>query len=139
MIFGYSQKRIKYLHVFIFCLQMLLEVGFIAGQHELLSESLHKENYKNVREQVKKLREVRRRNMDEHKKHLTELKQVYHAMEKSKEKFRKAFEDQVRSKILLMPYYQSFSTDCGKVVFIYIFITRKELLLPTTRLTLMER
>lgn len=112
MIFRYSQfiKRIKYLHVFIFCLQMLLEVGFIAGQHELLSESLHKENYKNVREQVKKLREVRRRNMDEHKKHLTELKQVYHAMEKSKEKFRKAFEDQVRSKILLIPYYQ-ISTD----------------------------
>merc|ERR1719412_1674811 len=77
--------------------QMLLEVGFIAGQHELLSESLHKENYKNVREQVKKLREVRRRNMDEHKKHLTELKQVYHAMEKAKEKFRKAFEDQERA------------------------------------------
>ena len=87
---------------------MLLEVGFMAGQHELLSESLHKENYKNVREQVKKLREVRRRNMDEHKKHLTELKQVYHAMEKSKEKFRKAFEDQVRSKILLMLHYQMF-------------------------------
>ena len=76
-------------------LQMLMEVGFIAGQHELLSESLHKENYKNVRDQAKKLREVRRRNMDEHKKHLAELKQVYHAMEKSKEKFRKAFEDQV--------------------------------------------
>ena len=72
-----------------------MEVGFIAGQHELLSESLHKENYKNVRDQVKKLREVRRRNMDEHKKHLAELKLVYHAMEKSKEKFRKAFEDQV--------------------------------------------
>ena len=124
---------------------MLLEVGFIAGQHELLSESLHKENYKNVREQVKKLREVRRRNMDEHKKHLTELKQVYHAMEKSKEKFRKAFEDQVRSKILLLFYYQRIgiytvlSTDCWKVFFIYICITRKELLLPTTRLTLMER
>ena len=110
---------------FLFCLQMLLEVGFMAGQHELLSESLHKENYKNVREQVKKLREVRRRNMDEHKKHLTELKQVYHAMEKSKEKFRKAFEDQVRSKILLIPYYQSlglFSPDCGIVVFhLYLY------------------
>merc|ERR1719384_642249 len=77
--------------------QMLLEVGFMAGQHELLSESLHKENYKNVRDQAKKLREVRRRNMDEHKKHLAELKQVYHAMEKSKEKFRKAFEDQERA------------------------------------------
>ena len=102
-----NPKTKKRLNVFIFCLQMLLEVGFMAGQHELLSESLHKENYKNVREQVKKLREVRRRNMDEHKKHLTELKQVYHAMEKSKEKFRKAFEDQVRSKILLIPYYQS--------------------------------
>ena len=123
MIFRYSQKRIKYLHVFIFCLQMLLEVGFIAGQHELLSESLHKENYKNVREQVKKLREVRRRNMDEHKKHLTELKQVYHAMEKSKEKFRKAFEDQVRSKILLIPYYQRLNRlREGSLSFIFVLL-----------------
>ena len=93
---GYFFIDITFINtVFHINLQMLLEVGYIAGQHELLSESLHKENYKNVREQGKKLREVRRRNMDEHKKHLTELKQVYHAMEKAKEKFRKAFEDQV--------------------------------------------
>ena len=117
---------------------MLLEIGFIAGQHELLSESLHKENYKNVREQVKKLREVRRRNMDEHKKHLTELKQVYHAMEKSKEKFRKAFEDQVRPKILII-FNDKTRTDVGRHSLIYICIIRKELLLPTTLLILMER
>ena len=105
-----------------------MEVGFIAGQHELLSESLHKENYKNVRDQVKKLREVRRRNMDEHKKHLAELKLVYHAMEKSKEKFRKAFEDQV---IRVKRFKESSKTSIRRKFKIFryvIFIVfRKEL------------
>ena len=74
---------------------MLREVDLIADQHELLSESLYKDNYKNVRTQVKKLREVRRRNMVEHEKHLGDLKTVYHALEKSKERFQNAFKSQV--------------------------------------------
>ncbi len=74
---------------------MLREVDLIADQHELLSESLYKDNYKNVRDQVKKLREVRRRNMVEHEKILGDLKTVYHALEKSKERFKNAFKSQV--------------------------------------------
>ena len=74
---------------------MLMEVGFIAGQHELMAESFQKENYKNVHDQAKKLKEVRQRNMEEHKKHLHELRKVFANMEKAKEKFRKSFEEQV--------------------------------------------
>ena len=74
---------------------MLTEVGYIAGQHELLAESFQKDNYRNVHDHAKKLKEIRKRNMEEHKTHLTELKQVYTAMERAKEKFRKAFDEQV--------------------------------------------
>ena len=77
--------------------QMLLEVGIIAGQHELLSESLIKDNLKPIREQAKKFREIRRCNMDAHKKHVVELNKVYLPMEKTKEKFRKSFEDQEKA------------------------------------------
>ena len=74
---------------------MLTEVGYIAGQHELLAESFQKDNYRNVHDHAKKLKEIRKRNMEEHQTHLKELKQVYKSMETSKEKFRKAFEEQV--------------------------------------------
>ena len=44
---------------------MLAEVGFVAGQHEVLSENFCKEQYKGVLAETKKLKEERKKNMKE--------------------------------------------------------------------------
>ena len=82
---------------FHFCLQMLSEVGYQAGQHEVLAESFSKEVYKNLHEQAKQLKEIRRRNIKESDKLVTELNSAFKSMQSSKEKFRKAFEDQEKA------------------------------------------
>ena len=74
---------------------MLQEVGFIAGQHELLSENLTKENSKGVSSKVKELKEKLRRNGDLYAKRNSDLKVAFGAMAKAKEKFRKSFDEQV--------------------------------------------
>ena len=78
-------------------MQMLKEVGFQAGQHELLSEGYSKDQYKNVQENVKNLKEQRKRIMKDAEKIREELKHSYKSMESTKEKFRKAFDDQEKS------------------------------------------
>lgn len=80
------------------CFQMLQEVGFIAGQHEVLAESFSKENYKHVHEQAKKLKEIRKRNMKEYDKHLHQYNASRKEMEVAKDKLRKAYEDQEKAK-----------------------------------------
>ena len=69
--------------------QMLTEVGYIAGQHEVLADSFQKENYRKVRDNTKKFKEIRRLNMEKRQKNSKELKQLYSAMEKSKDKLKK--------------------------------------------------
>ena len=73
---------------------MLQEVGFIAGQHEVLAESFAKENYKTVHEEVKKMKEVLKRNVKQYHKHNQDLKTSFKAMSAAKEKFRRAYEEQ---------------------------------------------
>ena len=53
--------------------QMLSEVGFQAGQHEVLSEAFCKERYKGVMGEVKALKEARKKNMKEAEKIAAEL------------------------------------------------------------------
>ena len=55
-------------------LQMLSEVGFLAGQHEVLSEAFCKERYKGVKSEVKSLKDARAKNMKEAEKIAAELK-----------------------------------------------------------------
>ena len=78
-------------------LQMLKEVGFQAGQHEVLAESFAKEISKNIHDQAKQLRDIRRKNMKESEKLVSELNSAYKAMQTSKEKFRKSYEDQEKA------------------------------------------
>jgi hypothetical protein len=60
---------------------MLKEVGFLAGQHEVLSETFCKDNYKMVQEQVKRLKENRRKTMKEAEKLTEDLKKAFKTME----------------------------------------------------------
>ena len=53
---------------------MLSEVGFLAGQHEVLSDAFCKERYKGVMGEVKSLKEARKKNMKEAEKIAAELK-----------------------------------------------------------------
>ena len=76
---------------------MLSEVGFQAGQHEVLAEAFCKERYKGVMSEVKSLKEARKKNMKEAEKIATELKAAYKKMDATKDKFRKAFEDQEKA------------------------------------------
>ena len=76
---------------------MLKEVGFQAGQHEVLAEALSKEIYKNIHEQAKQLKEIRRKNMKDSEKLVTDLNAAFKSMQASKEKFRKAFEEQEKA------------------------------------------
>ena len=75
--------------------QMLQEVGFIAGQHELLAENFTKENSKGVSSKVKELKEKLRRNGDLYAKRNSDLRTSFAAMAKAKDKFRKSYDDQV--------------------------------------------
>ena len=80
-----------------FCLQMLQEVGFQAGQHEVLAEAFSKEVYKQLLEQAKQLKEVRRKNMKESEKIINDLNSAFKSMQSSKDKFRRAFDDQEKA------------------------------------------
>ena len=73
---------------------MLQEVGFIAGQHELLSDSFTKENSKGVSTRVKELKEKLRRNGDTFAKRNSDLRTSFAAMAKAKDKFAKSFNEQ---------------------------------------------
>lgn len=66
----------------------------MAGQHEILAESFMKENYKNVHEQAKKLKDCRKLNAKEYQRHSSDLKLAYKAMGNAKEKFKRAYEEQ---------------------------------------------
>ena len=80
-----------------FNFQMLSEVGFQANQHELLAEHFAKERYKAVQEEVKRLKEQRKKNIKEAEKIEAELKKAFKTMDAAKEKFRKAFDEQEKS------------------------------------------
>ena len=82
-----------------FCLhfQMLAEVGYQAGQHEVLAESFSKDVYKHLHDEAKKLKESRRKNIKESDKLVNELNSAFKSMHSSKEKFRKAFDDHERA------------------------------------------
>ena len=60
---------------------MLQEVGFLAGQHEVLAENFTKDNYKMVQEQVKRLKEKRRKTMKEADKLAEDLRKAFKDME----------------------------------------------------------
>ena len=76
---------------------MLQEVGFQAGQHEVLAESFAKEIYKQILDQAKQLKEIRRKNMKESEKILSDLNSKFKSLQGSKDKFRRAFEDQEKA------------------------------------------
>ena len=60
---------------------MLQEVGFVAGQHEILSETFSKDVFKVVQEQVKRLKECRRKSMKEAEKLNEDLKKAFKNLE----------------------------------------------------------
>ena len=76
---------------------MLKEVGFQAGQHEVIAEAFSKEIARNVSKQVKELREDRRKNKRVSEKLVNDLNSAYSEMTKSKDLFRKSFEEQERA------------------------------------------
>lgn len=76
---------------------MLKEVGFQANQHDLLYESLSKEQYKQLLETVKRLKETRKRNMKEAEKIELDLKKAFKTMDSAKDKFRKAYDEQEKA------------------------------------------
>ena len=76
---------------------MLSELGFLANQHELLSDNFVKDQYKGVHESVKRLKETRKKNMKEADKISGDLRSAYKSMEASREKFRKAYDEQERT------------------------------------------
>ena len=76
---------------------MLKEVGFQAGQHEVIAEAFSKEIARNVSKQVKELREDRRKNKRVSEKLVNDLNSAYSEMTKSKDLFRKSFEEQERT------------------------------------------
>jgi septation ring formation regulator EzrA len=76
---------------------MLKEVGFLAGQHEVLAESFTKEQNKGVISEVKRLKNARSENIKEANKITADLKMAHSKMDKAKVKFRKAYEEQERS------------------------------------------
>ncbi|TRY73831.1 hypothetical protein TCAL_01926 [Tigriopus californicus] len=77
--------------------KMLTEVGFEAGQHERLAEAYTQVCYKGVHDNVKKLKERKKRNTKDHDKICTELEQSFKAMDSSRSKFRKAFDEQEKA------------------------------------------
>lgn len=83
-------------------LQMLQEVGFQAGQHEVLAEAFSKDISKQLHDSAKQLKEVRRKNMKESEKIINDLNAAKKSMQASKEKFRKAFEDQEKANAVYM-------------------------------------
>ena len=66
---------------------MLQEVGFQAGQHEVLAETFSKDIYKQIHEQAKTLKEVRRKNMRESEKIVNDLNAAFKSMQSSKVRY----------------------------------------------------
>ena len=67
------------------------EVGFQAGQHEILSEALSTTIYKQVLETVKNYRKMTDKYKKEAKKLGDELDQSTKALDRSKQKYRTAY------------------------------------------------
>ena len=77
--------------------RLLAELWCIASQHENFSESLMNETYISIQEQVKIYKEIHRNKVEEHIKCSSELAQSYVPMEKTKDKFLKAFQDKEKA------------------------------------------
>lgn len=78
-------------------MQLLQEVGFQAGQHEVLADAFKKEISKTIFDQSKELRKIRETNIKISRKNVRELEHALSNMQGSKEKFRKAFEEQEKA------------------------------------------
>ena len=70
---------------------LLKEVGFQAGQHEILSEALSTTIYKQVKEKVKNLQKMTEKYKSEAKKLGEELDKSTRALDRSKQKYRTAY------------------------------------------------
>lgn len=77
--------------------EMLLEVGFQAGQHEILADAFSEEIAKKIKESAKEMTAKRKSNMKQSKKIHDELQSAFRSMTASKDKFRRAYDDQVRA------------------------------------------
>ena len=76
---------------------MLLEVGFQAGQHEILADAFSKDIAQQIFEEAKQMKKNRQTNMKQSKKISDELTVAFKTMTAAKDKFRRAYEDQVRA------------------------------------------
>ena len=76
---------------------MLLEVGFQAGQHEILADAFSKDIAQQIFEEAKQMKKNRQTNMKQSKKISDELTVAFKTMHAAKDKFRRAYEDQVRA------------------------------------------
>ena len=81
----------------LFFFQMLLEVGFQAGQHEILADAFSKDIAQQIFEEAKQMKKNRQTNMKQSKKISDELTVAFKTMTAAKDKFRRAYEDQVRA------------------------------------------
>ncbi|CAB4069447.1 FNBP1 [Lepeophtheirus salmonis] len=77
--------------------EMLQEVGYIAGQHEIIAEHCSIDNCKKMKEQIKKLKEKRKKNLKEFNRIESDLKRTYSSFESCRNEFRKAYEDSEKS------------------------------------------
>ena len=97
-IFVFCKIRSNVLNVkYDFFFQMLLEVGFQAGQHEILADVFSKDIAQQIFEQAKQMKKTRQNNMKQSKKISDELTAAFKTMHAAKDKFRRAYDDQVRA------------------------------------------
>jgi len=77
--------------------EMLLEVGFQAGQHEILADAFSKDIAQHIFDEAKQMKKNRTSNMKQSKKISDELTVAFKTMHAAKDKFRRAYDDQVRA------------------------------------------
>ena len=80
-----------------FFFQMLLEVGFQAGQHEILADAFSKDIAQQIFDEAKQMKKNRQTNMKQSKKISDELTMAFKTMTAAKDKFRRAYDEQVRA------------------------------------------
>lgn len=77
--------------------EMLLEVGFQAGQHEILADAFSKDIAQQIFDEAKQMKKNRQTNMKQSKKISDELTMAFKTMTAAKDKFRRAYDEQVRA------------------------------------------
>ena len=77
---------------------MLKEVGFQAGQHEVIAESYKRDISETIKDQIGQIKKARENNIRKATKCTTELRDAKRTMFQARERFRRAYDDQIKAK-----------------------------------------